>query len=53
VVGPIPWVWLRRHLAKEWGCFPWQVDEAIDDGRWDEAALALKLLSIENEYKRG
>jgi hypothetical protein len=51
--GSLPWVWLRRLLAKEWQCKPWEIDLAIEEGRADEVALALKLMSLESEYLSG
>lgn len=27
----MPWLLLRRELARQWGCFPWEVDDLPAD----------------------
>jgi hypothetical protein len=38
----VPWVWTRHLLAKLWGCFPWEVDEAP----FDEVLAAIELENV-------
>jgi hypothetical protein len=38
-----PWAYIRRVLARTWGCFPWEVDDAP----LDEVLLELKLMGME------
>lgn len=40
----VPWVYVRRLIARAWHVPPWMVDEAPTD----EIFLELKLLEIEN-----
>jgi hypothetical protein len=39
----VPWAYVRRQIARAWGCRPWEVDEAP----LDEVLLELKILEIE------
>jgi len=48
----VPWPWTRWKVAQAWHCKPWEVDEAMDEGRSDEVALTIKLLNLESEYQR-
>ncbi|MBK8434518.1 MAG: hypothetical protein IPL28_25920 [Chloroflexi bacterium] len=41
----VPWVWTRHQLARLWGCFPWEVDEAP----YDEVLRALEIANLEGE----
>jgi hypothetical protein len=41
----VPWPYIRRQLAKSWGCKPWEVDEAP----WFEVETELQIMQIEHE----
>lgn len=45
----VPWVYVRREIARSWGVPPWVVDEAPHD----EVEMELRILKIEREAKRG
>jgi hypothetical protein len=40
---PVPWPYVRRLIARNWGCKPFEVDEAPHG----EVELELQLMTIE------
>jgi hypothetical protein len=46
-IGPLPWVYVRRDLAKQWGIPPWEVDVAA----LEEIQIELAIRSIEAEVR--
>lgn len=48
-IGPLPWVYVRRDLAKQWGIPPWAVDVAP----LHEIDLELTIRRIEAEVRGG
>ncbi|NJN53280.1 MAG: hypothetical protein HC804_00105 [Anaerolineae bacterium] len=46
----VPWVYIRRRVAEQWHCKPWEVDDAP----MDEVMTELRILELEAEAaKRG
>jgi hypothetical protein len=45
----VPWVYIRRAIAKSWGVPPWFVDEAPVD----EVMTELRILALEGEAEKG
>ena len=43
----MPWVYIRREIARQWGVPPWVVDEHPD-----EAEVELRIRAIEGEAER-
>lgn len=43
----MPWVYIRRAVAKSWGLPPWEVDEAP----YDEVMTELRIMKLENEAR--
>lgn len=43
----MPWVYVRRQIARSWGVPPWEVDAAP----WDEVAMELRLMQIEGKVQ--
>lgn len=39
-------------MARAWNCKPWEVDEALEDGRRDEIALEIHLTNIEQHWEQ-
>ena len=44
----MPWVYVRRVIARSWGVPPWEVDLAPSD----EVALELKLMALEAKAEK-
>jgi hypothetical protein len=45
-VLPLPWLYVRRHLAKVWGIPPWVVDEVP----FQEVDLELHISDLEAQH---
>jgi hypothetical protein len=43
----VPWIYLRRVVAKSWGVPPW----AVDDAPIDEVLMELEILQLEGEAR--
>jgi hypothetical protein len=44
----VPWVYVRRAVARQWNVPPWMVDEAPVD----EVLMELRILELEGEAQR-
>lgn len=44
----MPWVYVRRAVAKSWGVPPWAVDAAP----YDEVLMELKILELETDAEK-
>jgi hypothetical protein len=49
-IGPVPWAWTRRQIARAWNVAPWLVDWALEECP-GEVELELQLMSIEHDER--